>query len=135
MSPAVTERVAQLILEVQAWAASRPDVRGVALVGSYARGTARPESDVDLVLLCAAPRDLSEDARWLERLGEVSRIEREAWGRVTSLRVYYADGLEVEFGVADAAWAAAPLDEGTRRVAQDGLIIVFDRGGAFAGLG
>ena len=135
MSPAVTERVAQLILEVQAWAASRPDVRGVALVGSYARGTARPESDVDLVLLSAAPRDLSEDARWLERLGEVSRIEREAWGRVTSLRVYYADGLEVEFGVADAAWAAAPLDEGTRRVAQDGLIIVFDRGGAFAGLG
>jgi hypothetical protein len=47
---------------------------------------------------------------------------------VTSLRVRYADGLEVEFGFAAPDWAAAPLDAGTRRVLEGGVRVVFDRG-------
>jgi hypothetical protein len=53
---------------------------------------------------------------------------------VTSLRVRYADGLEVEFGIADRTWASAPLDPGTRRVIEDGCIVLFDRGSAFSGV-
>ncbi len=55
-------------------------------------------------------------------------------GRVTSLRVWYADGLEVEFAIADRAWASAPLDAGTRRVIEDGCVVLFDRGLAFSGV-
>jgi hypothetical protein len=53
---------------------------------------------------------------------------------VTSLRVWYADGLEVEFGIADRDWASAPLDAGTRRVLEEGLVVLFDRGSAFGGV-
>ena len=66
MSPAIPERVARLILSVQAWAAARPDVLGVALVGSHARGAATPESDVDLVIVCASPTDLIGEPRVAE---------------------------------------------------------------------
>jgi predicted nucleotidyltransferase len=135
MSPAIPELVERLIQEVQTWAENQPDVLGVALVGSYARQAAKPDSDVDLVIVCKSPSAYLENATWTAAYGRPLRTEREDWGRVTSVRVWYADGLEVEFGLADASWAAAPLDEGTRRVAQDGLIIVFDRGGAFAGIG
>jgi len=131
MSPAVPERVAQLILKVQAWAATRPDVLGVSLVGSHARGSATPESDVDLVIVCKAPPTLIDDADWVRAFGEPQRVEREDWGRVTSRRVRYANGLEVEFGIADRDWASAPLDAGTRRVIEDGLVVLFDRGSAF----
>ena len=31
-----------------AWASAQPDVQGIALVGSYARGTAGDDSDIDL---------------------------------------------------------------------------------------
>jgi len=129
------ERVAQLIQDVGTWAEARPDVLGVALVGSYARQEARADSDVDLVIVCELPSAYLENTAWIGVFGRPMRIEREDWGRVQAVRVWYADGLEVEFGIADGAWAAAPLDEGTRRVAQNGLRIVFDRGGAFAGLG
>jgi len=134
MSPAVPERVASLVLRVQAWAASRPDVHGVALVGSHARQAATPESDVDLILVCDHPPALLDDADWIHAFGVPQRTAREDWGRVTSLRVWYADGLEVEFGIADHSWASAPLDAGTRRVLEDGLVVLFDRGSAFGGV-
>jgi predicted nucleotidyltransferase len=134
MSPAVPERVAELILSVQAWAATRPEVLGVALVGSHARQAATPESDVDLVIVCASPPDLLGRVEWLNLFGTPRRTAREDWGRVTSLRVGYAAGLEVEFAIADRAWASAPLDAGTRRVIEDGLVVLFDRGSAFSGV-
>ena len=134
MSPAVPEQVARLILSVQAWAAARPEVLGVALVGSHARGAATPESDVDLVIVCASPSDLIANPEWLNLFGTPQRTAREDWGRVTSLRVWYADGLEVEFGIADRSWASAPLDAGTRRVIEDGIVVLFNRGSAFGGV-
>lgn len=134
MSPAVPERVAQLVEGVQAWAETRPDVLGVALVGSHARQAATPESDVDLVIVCEAPSELVGNTDWLRVFGTPRRTTREDWGRVTSLRVWYADGLEVEFGIADRTWASAPLDAGTRRVIEDGCVVVFDRGSAFTGV-
>jgi predicted nucleotidyltransferase len=133
MSPAIPERVAHLIQDVQAWAAVQEDVIGVALVGSHARQAATPASDVDLVIVSDRPEALLSNTEWVHAFGSPLRIEREDWGRVTSLRVWYADGLEVEFGIADRRWAASPLDTGTRRVVADGCIVLFDRGGAFGG--
>jgi predicted nucleotidyltransferase len=78
--------IEELLDRVLEWAASRTDVRAVVLVGSHARGTARPDSDVDLVLLTERPRDLVDDTSWLERFGTVSRRVVEGWGRVTSVR-------------------------------------------------
>jgi hypothetical protein len=45
-----------------------------------------------------------------------------------SLRGYYEEGLEVEFGFATTSWAAAPLDAGTRDVIAGGIMVLFDRG-------
>ena len=134
MSPAIPERIAHLILDVQAWAAAQEHVIGVALVGSYARQAATPESDVDLVIVSDRPEALLSNTDWVRAFGSPLRIEREDWGRVTSLRVGYADGSEVEFGIADRPWAAAPLDAGTRQVVEHGCVVLFDRGGVFEGL-
>ncbi len=100
--------------DFSAWAQAQSDIQAAALVGSYARHAATDESDVDLVILAQDPR------RYL-------RQQREAYGRVTSLRVKYADGREVEYGITGVDWAAAPLDEGTRRVIEGGMRILFER--------
>jgi predicted nucleotidyltransferase len=44
-------QVEQFLNEFTCWALTQGDIQGVALVGSYARGTATETSDVDLVLL------------------------------------------------------------------------------------
>ena len=126
--------VAEILSGVRSWAASQAGVVGVALVGSHARGEARPDSDVDLVLLCQAPDDLVRDTSWVRGFGEVTAIQVEQWGRVTSLRVYYLDGVEVEFGLTTSEWAEIPADPGTRNVIAPGMRVLFDRDGALGRL-
>ncbi len=108
------------------WAASRGDIRAVALVGSYARGNARADSDIDLVLLTTAREAYLAHYAWLDTFGAVAHVEREDWGKVVALRVWYRDGPEVEFGLATPDWAAPPLDAGTARVVDDGIIRLYD---------
>ncbi len=123
-----------LFEQIKAWAAQQQDIEAVLLVGSYARGTARADSDVDLVILTTQPERYLRSVAFAETFGIISRSTKEDWGRVTSMRVWYQDGLEVEYGVTLPDWAAQPLDPGTRQVIADGMRVIFDRQGALAGL-
>jgi predicted nucleotidyltransferase len=114
---------------VRGWAEAEPKVLAVGLVGSYARGTATPESDLDLVILTTSPATYLDKLEWIRSFGEPSRVETEPWGIVTSVRVWYRDGAEVEFGITDENWGADPSDEGTASVIRDGLRVVFEKGG------
>ncbi len=128
-------RVRTLLAGVRAWAAERPDVVAVALVGSWARGDARPESDVDLLLIVRDVAGYLAFPGWLAAFGQPGDTAREAVGGVTALRVWYADGPEVEFAVTTPAWCETePVDPGTAAVVQDGLVAVFDPVGVLARL-
>ena len=116
------------------WASAQPDIEGIAIVGSYARATASESSDIDLMILSTdCPRYLT-NVDWLSLCGTVKHYTRETWGRVQTLRAVYSNGIEVEYNFCDPSWAAIPVDEGTHRVANDGLKILFDRKGKFAAL-
>lgn len=115
--------------QVRQWAASRPDIVGLAVVGSYARHQARPDSDLDLILVAAQPERYVDEPGWVATFGTVRSCTVEDWGLVTSLRVYYQDRPEVEYGLTSLAWVQLPLDEGTAQVIADGMLILLDRGG------
>jgi predicted nucleotidyltransferase len=110
------------------WASSQSDVYAVALVGSHTRGVARADSDIDLVLLVADPEKFLADKIWPDQFGKVVRRRVESYGLVTSLRLWYDDGREVELGFTTPQWVALPLDEGTRQVMRGGMRILFERG-------
>lgn len=105
------------------------------LVGSHARREARADSDIDLVILTDTPGKYLDTISFAEDFGAIERTVKEDWGRVAAVRVWYGDGVEVEFGITMPEWAALPLDPGTQRVISDGVRIIFDRDGALAPLG
>lgn len=109
------------------WAQSARGVCGLALVGSYARGASRPDSDIDLVVVTLCPADYIRATDWAGRFGTVSQVAIEPYGEVTSVRVHYADGPEVEFGFTGPQWAALPLDPGTREVLLGGVRVLWER--------
>ena len=110
------------------WASSQADVQGVALLGSYARAAARDDSDIDLVVLTDQPSRYLDDIQWIERFGKVEKHQTEDYGKLTSLRVWYQNGPEVEYGITTPDWASTPLDAGTLQVISDGMLVLFERG-------
>ena len=116
-----------------AWARTQPDVRGVALVGSRARGRARLGSDVDLVVVTEDPAARAADTAWFTDRAPRSRLIRSrAWGPLLERRFRLASGLHVEVGLVAPAWAAVPLDDGTRRVLTGGCRVLDDPQGLLA---
>jgi predicted nucleotidyltransferase len=81
------------------WASEQADVQGIALVGFYARGTAGNGSDIDLVILTDQPPKYLENILWIEQFGLVEKHQTEDYGKLTSLRVWYQHGIEVEYGI------------------------------------
>ncbi len=121
------DAVARFLDDLVDWVRSQSDIRSVGLVGSYARGAATPTCDVDLVVLARQPEQYLKNTDWARRFGLIRDQRIEAYGKVTSLRVWYADGLEVEYGLTDLTWAAPPLGAGTARVIAEGLRVLFER--------
>ena len=126
------KQVQILLKEVTKWAESNPEILGVALVGSYARDEARLDSDVDFVLLACEPQEFINKPEWIKEFGLINSYIVEDWGLVTSLRVYYKNSLEVEFGLTTSEWVSEPIDEGTHKVIIDGIKILIDKAGLLA---
>jgi len=120
----------ELVKAVALWAENHVDIASVALVGSHARGNARVDSDVDLVLQCASPARYLGDLSWISEFGVAKDVSVEDYGVVQSVRVFYEDGPEVEYGITSSKWATLPLDEGTLKVLRDGVKVLLDRDGS-----
>jgi hypothetical protein len=121
------DRVEKYLQELIVWASTRPDIQGVAVVGSYARGAATESSDVDLIILALHPEQLIRDRNWIRIFGKISRQQIEEYGGLSSIRVWYSDGREIEYGITHVSWADVPLDQGTHRVISNGMRILFER--------
>ena len=109
------------------WSNKRKDIRAVALVGSYAREAATESSDVDLVIIVEKPQDYLSNIEWTRIFGVVIAKKVEDYGKLTSLRVWYENGLEIEYGFTTREWIEVPLDQGTKRVVSDGMRVLFEK--------
>jgi hypothetical protein len=117
---------------VTAWGRSRSDISGLAVVGSWARGTARPASDIDLILLVCDPHAFRSDTLWLRdlRWGEddvVDWLDVE-YGRAWSRHVRLKSSREIEFTFCGPEWSATePVDPGTAEIVSTGCWILLDK--------
>jgi len=109
------------------WSTKRKDILAAALVGSYAREAATESSDVDLVIIVEDPQKYLTHTKWLKVFGTIIAQKIEDYGKLTSLRVWYENGLEIEYGFTTRDWAKAPLDKGTKRVIEDGMRVLFEK--------
>ncbi|KOV68709.1 hypothetical protein ADK64_06735 [Streptomyces sp. MMG1121] len=135
LSPERIAEIDEIIGRITRWARGREDIVGLLLVGSCARNAARPDSDIDIVLLTTdEPRYLLDDA-WAMELGLGELIRAQSWGAITERRYSTASGLEVEMDIGSPTWAKTdPVDPGTHRVVTDGARLLHDPAGILAGL-
>ena len=136
MEPELPAGIAAVCERAVKVAQAAPEAVAAALVGSWARGRARPDSDVDIVLLTDRPEALLLDDRWHRHFGSDATLVRTAdFGAVQEQRLRLPSGLEVEVCVGRPSWAeTAPVDPGTKRVVADGMRALWDPQGRLAAL-
>lgn len=133
---------AKAVIEaVAAWARTRDDVHGLALVGSWARGNAGPDSDLDLLVLSDCAQVYRRSREWMSEIDfaraahSIKSSDDVTYGAVWSRHIHLHPAGEVELTFALCAWAStAPLDAATRAIVNDGLRIILDKDGTLARL-
>lgn len=111
---------------VAKWAASRADIVAVGVVGSWAKGMQREDSDVDFIVLTPHKATYTADDGWIAvAVGQVVPVVRRAeWGVLTERRLLLPSGLEIDIGFVDPSWADIdPIDPGTAQVVSDGGLL------------
>ena len=117
----------KFIRDLKIYAESTSHIESVLIVGSYARGTNNKNSDLDIVIITSNKADMITKQDFTQEFGKVYKQQTEYYGACTSIRVWYNDGKEVEFGIVEPSWISTPLDSGTYKVLSDGYKIVIDK--------
>jgi uncharacterized protein len=118
------DRVNLVLTEIESWAASCQNIRAAGLVGSWARGNARIDSDIDLMFLTTEPglfrqQDWMVEIDWRSIGAQVLEWYDRDYGLVWSRHVLLTDGTKIEFSFGDVTWASIdPIDPGTLAVAK-----------------
>jgi uncharacterized protein len=138
MQLSATQKVDKILTEVTQWVRQHSEISAVALVGSWARGTARTDSDVDLMFLTLNPATFRSNKQWMGEINwqsvgsEVKRWQDADYGVVWSRHVHLGDGTKIEFGFGFPSWASVdPIDLGTLGVVSNGCRILYDPEGLF----
>ena len=132
----MTDRISAILAVIMKWAKAQSEIRGLALVGSHARNAARPDSDIDLIVLAEDPESFRDPA-WLAAINwSIARVRATSWsdeeyGAVWSRRVWLDPDGELEVSFAHITWAdTSSVDPGTARVVQDGCRVLYDPDGS-----
>ena len=120
-------RTIDFIEDFMRWATKRKDIRAAALMGSYAREELDKDSDVDLVIITETPQKYMTDTEWIRVFGKVITKNVEEYEKITSLRIWYESGLEIEFGFTNREWIQTMTREELKQIKADGLRVLFEK--------
>ena len=109
------------------WATKRKDIRAAALVGSYAREELEKDSDVDLVIITETPQRYITNTEWTRVFGKPITKKIEKYDTLTSLRIWYESGLEIEYGFATRDWIQNVSENELKQITNDGLRVLFEK--------
>ncbi|BAY80843.1 hypothetical protein NIES267_03080 [Calothrix parasitica NIES-267] len=143
----------KVILEqVKNWAEKRSEILALALVGSYARGEATLESDIDLMVIASDTDVFRQNYDWMHQINwesinyKIQKWNDADYGVVWSRHIYLCNSksnsksssknnlfndltnkLKVEISFGLPIWASIqPIDSGTFGVVSRGCKIIYD---------
>ena len=77
------------INKIKQWGTENTDIKSIIIVGSYAKGTNKATSDIDLIIITTNKDEMLNNQNFIELFGEVERTQTEYYGACTSVRVWY----------------------------------------------
>lgn len=101
-------------------------VRGIILVGSYARGDNRDNSDVNVIILADDPQEFFKKIEFFKHFGNIFSVENSRKG-ILSFKIACHEDTEIQLSIVPCIWAQAePIDPETLKVILNGVSILWD---------
>ena len=133
-----------ILEQVVNWVKKRPEILALALVGSYARGEATPDSDIDLMVIALDTEVFRQNHDWVHQINwesinyKIQHWNDAEYGVVWSRHIDLYNSksnsknnltnkikVEISFGL--PTWASIqPIDAGTFGVVSRGCKIIYD---------
>ena len=138
--------ISAILEKVANWAETRSEILALALVGSYARGEAKPDSDIDLMVITSNTEFFRQNHDWMHEINwdincEILTFNDAQYGVVWSRHIYLSrlnnefNNIKVEIGFGLPTWASVnPIDSGTLAVVSRGCKILYDPQGILINL-
>lgn len=115
------------IKQVKKWMVKQKEIKAAILIGSYARGEERSDSDVDFIIVVDDVNKWISDINWVKSFGRLLSVTVEQFEEVQALRVHYQDTNELEFGFVTEEWLQKPYVDATKEAIDSGMIVLLDR--------
>lgn len=119
--------IQKFINHVSEWGNAEKEITSIIVIGSYAREIKTDATNIEIGILTENITYFTEDVSFVQQFGAVSKVEKVKWGTVMSIHVWYEDGLEVDFGIANKDWMTNPLAEETKRILNQGYKVLMDK--------
>ncbi len=131
--------ISAILKKIANWAETRSEILALALVGSYARGEAKPDSDIDLMVITSNTEFFRQNYDWIHEISwesinyKILTFNDAQYGVVWSRHIYLSSSnnefnnikVEISFGL--PTWASInPIDSGTLDVVNRGFKIIYD---------
>ncbi|WP_053375902.1 hypothetical protein [Paenibacillus sp. FJAT-27812] len=117
----------KLMYEFVKWAGEQSHIAGIALVGPCADDENEEDSNLSFLLISDKKTKTLEAILHQFPFEPIEQATKEEWGLLTSFRIEYASGMEVEYGVAGEEWLRLPLDQEMGDTVMKGFKVIWDR--------
>src|SRR5205085_9958739 len=104
-----------------------PEVVGIAMFGSQIHGTARKDSDIDVLILTPDVDKHFVNDGFVSCFGSFRYARREKWFSGETIRSFYREEHgQIEYNFVKPEWAELPANDEARRIIKDGMKIIYD---------
>lgn len=104
-----------------------PEIVGIAMFGSQIHGTARPDSDIDVLVLTPDISKHFENDSFVSGFGRFRYARREKWFSGETIRSFFREeNGQIEYNFVNPEWADLPVNDEARRIIKDGMKILHD---------
>lgn len=102
------------------------NVKGIILLGSYARGDNRNNSNVNVTIIALNPSEFFKENSWIEHFGKIFLLNK-GENDIISLRIACIEEIQMHLNIVPLTWAETdPIDPETLKVILDGVRVLWD---------
>ncbi|WP_028610896.1 hypothetical protein [Paenibacillus harenae] len=116
-----------LLYRFVTWAGGQPHIDGIALIGPCADDENEEVTEMSFVIVSDKKTKTAEAILHQFPFDAIEQAMKEERGALTSIRIEYGSGIEVDFGIVEESWLTGELEGAAAASAMEGFKVIWEK--------